>query len=314
MEQTDLSFSAHFTLVSVADGVYAALATPGGGALGNAAIVDLGDHTLVFDTMATLHAARDLRQAAERLTGRSPTLVVNSHWHGDHVYGNQVFLPEAAIVATATTRAIMDERVAVVIPREFVRVQAQIPDLQRRLAQVTDDEQRHRLNDDLAFARLRATSLPEQRAWLPTATFEDRVVFYGSGRRAELLTYGGGHTRSDAFLYLPDEGLALMGDLLFVHVHPLFIWGDPREWRRIIERVKTLGLRIVVPGHGSVGTVDDLDALAGYLSAIEDVALSVVEGGGTLGQAPRRSMPAPFDSWDAPEVFEANMTFLLKDQ
>jgi len=104
-----------------------------------------------------------------------------------------------------------------------------------------------------------------------------------------------------------------MGDLLFVHVHPLFIWGDPRQWRRIIERVKTLSLGIVVPGHGPVGTVDDLDALVAYLSATEEVALSVVESGGTLGPALHRSMPAPFDSWDTPEVFEANMTFLLAE-
>ncbi len=44
----------------------------------NAAIVDLGDRTLVFDTLATLQAARDLRAAAERLTGRAPAVVVNS--------------------------------------------------------------------------------------------------------------------------------------------------------------------------------------------------------------------------------------------
>ncbi len=61
-----------------AEGVYAALAVPSKDMAVNAAIVDLGDRTLVFDTLATLQAARGLRAAAERLTGRAPAVVVNS--------------------------------------------------------------------------------------------------------------------------------------------------------------------------------------------------------------------------------------------
>ncbi len=310
MTSADHLVSGHFTIEPLAEGVYAAVATPRKGVVVNAAIVDLGDRTLVFDTLATLPAARDLRKAAERLTGRAPVVVVNSHWHGDHVYGNQVFLPEATIVATETTRAIMAERIAAGIATERTRIGEQVVTLERQLAEVADDR-RHRLALDLAFARERAASLPEQRACLPTETFDGKMVFHGSGRRAELLTYGGGHTRSDAFLYLPDDGLALMGDLAFVRFHPLLAHGDPRVWRRIVERVRLLDLRAVLAGHGPVGTVEDLDSLARYLTTIEDLALSVVENGGRPEQAHTLSMPAPFDTWDAPEIFASNMTFLL---
>jgi cyclase len=47
--------------------------------MGNAGIVDLGDRTLVFDPFLTRAAARELRSAAERLTGRTPALVVPGH-------------------------------------------------------------------------------------------------------------------------------------------------------------------------------------------------------------------------------------------
>src|SRR4051812_36311615 len=96
--------SEHFTLQAVAEGVWAAIARlDGGAAVGNTAIVDLGDRTLVFDTCWTPTAARDLRAAAETLTGRSVTYTINSHRHGDHVLGNQVFA-DTVLVATERTR------------------------------------------------------------------------------------------------------------------------------------------------------------------------------------------------------------------
>ena len=71
-EQTEVK-STRFQLVTLSDGIYAAIAVLGGGALCNAGIVDLGDRTVVFDTFNTPLAARELRATAERLTGRPAT-------------------------------------------------------------------------------------------------------------------------------------------------------------------------------------------------------------------------------------------------
>ena len=65
MADTELSTSRHFRLEQLADGVYAAIHSEGGEAIGNAGIVDLGDRTLVYDTFFTPQAAADLRFAAE---------------------------------------------------------------------------------------------------------------------------------------------------------------------------------------------------------------------------------------------------------
>jgi len=86
-----LPTSSFFRLKPLAEGVYAAIVEDGTGALGNAGIVDLGDRTLVFDTFQTPEAAIDLKFAAESLTGKAVSIVINSHWHNDHVLGNQVF-------------------------------------------------------------------------------------------------------------------------------------------------------------------------------------------------------------------------------
>ena len=85
--------SDHFALEEIAEGVYAAVGISGSASHSNAGIVDLGDRTLVFDTFVTPRAAEDLRVAAEHLTGRAVTCVINSHSHADHCCGNQVFGP-----------------------------------------------------------------------------------------------------------------------------------------------------------------------------------------------------------------------------
>ena len=60
--------------------------------------------TLVYDPFMTPEAARELRVVAEELTGRPVSIVVNSHYHNDHIRGNQVFLPIANVISTSWTR------------------------------------------------------------------------------------------------------------------------------------------------------------------------------------------------------------------
>src|ERR1051326_2480722 len=96
-----LPTSKHFHLEALRDGVYAAIGIPGTGSGSNAGIIDLGDRTVVFDTFLTPQAGDDLRAAAERLTGRPVAAVINSHWHSDHIHGNQAFALDTPIIATS---------------------------------------------------------------------------------------------------------------------------------------------------------------------------------------------------------------------
>ena len=80
--------SENFTVQQLAPGVWAAIHNDQyGKAICNAGIVDLGDKTLVFDPFMTPQAAKELRLLAEELTNRPVTMVVNSHYHNDHIRG-----------------------------------------------------------------------------------------------------------------------------------------------------------------------------------------------------------------------------------
>src|SRR2546421_975070 len=79
-----------FTIVPVADGVYAAIAKPGGLASGNAGFIIGDDGVVIFDTFFTPTAIEELIGEIQRLTNKPIRYAVNSHYHLDHTGGNQV--------------------------------------------------------------------------------------------------------------------------------------------------------------------------------------------------------------------------------
>ncbi len=103
MSTPNTTLSRHFTIHELAEGVFAAVATGGGAAISNSGIIDLGNLTVIYDTFLTPQAARDLLAAARYLTGREPEIIINSHYHNDHIWGNQVFSPQAHIISTTET-------------------------------------------------------------------------------------------------------------------------------------------------------------------------------------------------------------------
>ncbi len=79
-----------FELVKVADGVYAAIAKPGGLASGNAGFVIGDEGVLLFDTFFTPAAITELIEVIGAQTKLPIKYAVNSHYHLDHTGGNQV--------------------------------------------------------------------------------------------------------------------------------------------------------------------------------------------------------------------------------
>jgi cyclase len=301
--------SRHFTLQPVAEGVYAAIARDGAGAMSNAGIVDLGDRVLIFDTFMTPQAADDLRAAAEALTSHPIAYVANSHWHDDHVQGNQAF-PNAEIVATDRTSLLMATRTRESIERERDRGPAHVASLRERYTQVSDERERARLALEISEGEEILAALPALELRLPTHTFAERLTFRGSAREAQLLTYGGGHTESDAFLYLPAERILFAGDLVVNRTHPLLIWGNPDAWSGIIARMGALDIAVLVPGHGPVSGPEGIANVRTYLVDVKRLADALLGAGNTPDELAEAPMPQAYAAWDAAEIFPLSMRFL----
>ena len=298
--------SRHFELQKLGDGVYAAIARDGGWAICNAGAVDLGDRALVFDTFVDQNVAAEFRDAIARLIGKPISHVVNSHYHSDHVKGNQAF-GGASIVATTKTAEVMAQAKK--------RYDADPESIRKDVQQDLDSHLAHPEDPDTVlfegYDRGHLDGLPTLRYTLPDVTFDESMTFRGPKRTAEAITYGGGHTVSDSFLYLPEERVAFMGDLLFVGCHPWIADGNPRELFRIFDRVEALDARVLVPGHGPVGSPRDVGENRSYVEELQRTAAEVRGSGGGLEQALGRPLGAAFREWKWRAFRRDNLEYLL---
>ena len=310
---TDLPSSPYFRLEQLGDGIYFAIAIAGAGAMGNAGIVDLGDATLIFDTLLTARASRDLRAAAERLTGRAPRYVVNSHYHFDHSGGNEVF-PEATVIATTPTAPLISVNNEEVL--RMFRESGQEFDAQLRAeaAAATDPAVRRDIEEqsDDYLALIREASKTRLRP--PDITFESRLTIHGSRRQAQLISWGGGHTPSDAVLYLPTERVLFAGDLIFYRSHASLNFGDPGEWLRILGEMERLEVDTLAPGHGVATTRVAITEQRVYIEALLALALQAAHAGKSPDEAAATPIPEAYNGYGFPSGFGENMRVLLAYQ
>ncbi len=307
-----LPASRHFQLHELAEGIYAAIAKEGTGSGSNAGIIDLGDQVVIFDTFLTPQAAGDLRAAAEQLTGRPVSLVINSHWHADHIQGNQVFAPETPIIATGQTRELMRTRGPKAMEQYKTHAPTELQKLEAQSQQAQDEQERAKLLPEIGELRELVECAPTLTLRLPDQTFEERELLQGTRRTAALLTYGGGHTASDAFLVIPAERLAFMGDLLFVQSHLWIGHGSAQEWRYILKEIQQLDLRVCVPGHGPIGSPADFPAVIDYLAAVEEIVSDALENGTSAEEAAATPAPAAYADWAWSIGWSANIQTLIE--
>ncbi|MGG2065235.1 MBL fold metallo-hydrolase [Bacillus sp. S14(2024)] len=295
-------FSKHFSLEKVSEGIYVAIAREGGGAVANAGFIDLGDKTIVFDTCNTQQAAEDLKYIAEKITNRPVTWVINSHWHGDHIRGNQTFKGSNIISSQITYEKMKDIHPSRINKQknDIQGLRNYIHSLKDQVNQTNDIKLEHQIN----FLSELEVSLLTLELVLPHQTFIDEITFHGSKRSAKLFTLGGGHSLCDAILYIPEEKVIFMGDLLFVDCHPTFFEESNLEnWIHILKKVGEMDIDIAVPGHGSIGTKTNLSKVIDY---IVDLTVIAREN----NDIENIKLPHDYKNWDSPEIYQQNFKML----
>lgn len=295
----DVFYSKHFKLEKISNSSFAAIAKEGGGAVANAGFVDLGDKVIVFDTFNTQQASEDLKLVAEKITNRPVSWVVNSHWHGDHIRGNQTFKDTIIISSEISYSKIRD-----VHPSRFSKQKNDIQGLNYYIQSLK--EQLHQTNDPTIQYQIDSLnelkeSLPTLELVLPNQTFNNEITLQGTKRSAKLFTLGGGHSFCDVMLYIPDEKVIFMGDLLFVNCHPTFFEeSDPVKWSNILKKVERLDIDVAVPGHGPTGTKENISKIFNYISELTSIAEK-------SDQNEDIEIPEIYKDWSSPEIYQQNI-------
>jgi glyoxylase-like metal-dependent hydrolase (beta-lactamase superfamily II) len=298
-KESVLPSSAHFELREIAGGVYAAIGRAGGGSYSNAGIVDLGDRTLIVDTFMTPQAAEDLRSAAEALTGRQAAAVIITHAHSDHWMGNQVFSARVPIIASKLTRASMPDSAGwlVELKEKPEEMEAWLEGDRQRLEVETDPERRAGMEKGLLRLEQLKAALPGLELRYPDVTIDGDMVFHGTRRRAELVLVEPGHTPSDLYLVLPEEKVLFMGDLGFFASQPFTVYCDPAAWVAQCQAMEAMDVEVFVPGHGPLGTKQDIALLREYILMVQERVQAVIDSGGTVDDALAIALPEPYGVW-----------------
>ncbi|MFM2145701.1 MAG: hypothetical protein RL732_537 [Bacteroidota bacterium] len=312
LSQTKLPVSPHFKIQQLAPGVWAAINNNlGGHAICNAGIIDLGNKTVVFDPFMNLDAAADLKKAALLLTGRMPSLVINSHGHNDHIRGNQVFLP-ATVMSSRSARDEMAASEPKELKWEKENAPAILAGYRNRMAKATTPEEKKELLLWIRYFEGMVKSGPYLKTTLPDLTFTDSLWIYGSKRSIKLIEYPQAHTPGDVALFLPESGIVFSGDMLFTRSHPWLSDGDPDRLNTYLQEwLSNTLLKTFVPGHGEVGDRSSVLEMQYYIKELKALVKTKKEAGIADSVIIRSPIPDAYAQWTfGRRFFEANVAFL----
>jgi cyclase len=296
-----------FQLIKVADGVYAAIAKPGGLASGNAGFVIGDEGVLIFDTFFTPAALEELIGEIQTLTKLPIKFAVNSHYHLDHTGGNQVLTARGVpifahdnVLKWQTTKN-----------RRFLPssedLQKRRADAAKQLSDTPADQKDKRMQLERQISRYEAMAAITLTN--PTATFGSGLVRLYLGKREVLLATLPGHTGGDVFAYVPDANVIFTGDLGWSKTLPNLVDATVSDWVPTLDQIlNQYPTAKFVPGHGNVATASDIRDFRDYLN---DLSVRVKQGiadGLTIEQAkqqlklPERYKTFAFQNFATPNV------------
>jgi glyoxylase-like metal-dependent hydrolase (beta-lactamase superfamily II) len=245
---------------------------------GNAVFVITDDGVVVFDAGGSPAMGAAIVAKVRGLTDRPITHVIVSHWHGDHMRGLQSItaaFPHVQVLAHPHAR----DFIVATQDRWMKRRVSMAPNIRKAVAHALDQ------NQDLSGRPL----IDAERAWLqaglasvdqldrentrttyvvPNGTFDDRLTLYMGGKEIQFLHPGKAHTAGDVIMWLPQDQIVATGDIVTGPI-PLMPSPYTHDYVDVLNRIKALGFKTLVPGHGLV-THD-----AQYLDLLADTVRTV---------------------------------------
>ena len=218
--------------VRVAEGIY--MLTGAGGNIG----VSLGDDgtLLIDDQFAPLTAK--IQAAVRGLTSQGVKYLINTHWHGDHVGGNEN-LGNAGVLIVA------------------------------------HDNVRARMSTDQFMPRFNRKVPASPKVALPVVTFPDTVTFHLNGEDIVAFHVRNAHTDGDVMVKFTKANVVHAGDVYVRYGYPFIDESSGGSFLGIIAGTERL-LKATnaetkyIPGHGALATRADVEAYRKMLVTIRD--------------------------------------------
>jgi glyoxylase-like metal-dependent hydrolase (beta-lactamase superfamily II) len=216
------------------------------------------DYLLVIDANFP-SGALEVMPRIKATSDKPVRFALDTHHHGDHAYGNQVWFENGATIVAH--QGVLEEM------RKYE------PALFGGAPGRWEDEAKKR--EDVAKSRLRA----------PSILFPKEMVFADATHRVELHWFGVAHTHGDGFAWLPKERVLFTGDACVNGPYNYMGDGHTGDWVKTLEAARALNPAFICPGHGLMGGVEVLDNQIAYLKALRAAVTRLFKEGKSAAEA-----------------------------
>jgi cyclase len=213
----------------------------------NSGWIIFDDYVLVIDA-AYPAGAREIIAAVRATTDKPIRFAFDTHHHGDHAYGNQVFADQGATAIAHT--GVLDE-----MKRYETGYYGGKPGR-------WEDEAKQR--DDVRASKLKP----------PSVLFPNQLFFDDGKRRVELVHLGVAHTHGDALAWLPKQRVLFAGDTCVNGPYNYVGDGNVGSWVKTLDGARQLAPQVLCPGHGPRGAADILDDQQAYFRTVMELVES----------------------------------------
>jgi glyoxylase-like metal-dependent hydrolase (beta-lactamase superfamily II) len=201
------------------------------------------DYVLVIDANFPA-GAKQVIGKIRALTDKPIRFALDTHHHGDHAYGNEVFVENGAVPVAHT--GVIEE-----MKRYETGYYDSKPGAWEKAAEGRADVKASKLKP-------------------PSVLYSGELIFDDGKHRVEVMHLGVAHTHGDSFAWLPKERILFTGDVCVNGPYNYVGDGDVGKWVGTLEAAKKLGARIICTGHGSRSVATVLDDQQVYFKALRE--------------------------------------------
>ena len=284
-------------LSDLGNNIYCYLQPDGGWGWSNAGLIADGDESLIVDTLfdedLTLEMLDSMKNA-EPKGMKNIRALINSHSNGDHCNGNNCVDTEEVISSEATLEEMSHES-----PEMMAALLKQAPEMGTLGKYFLE-----------CFGSFNFEGVTKR---LPNTTFTGETQRQVGDKIVELIEVGPAHTNGDVLVHVPSDKVVFTGDILFIEGHPILWAGPVKNWINACDRIISMEVDFVVPGHGPVTDNRGVKAVRDYLVYIDTESRKRFESGMSALEAAKEIDLDLFSTWGDGERIAVNVNSLYRE-
>ncbi|QPJ60798.1 MAG: MBL fold metallo-hydrolase [Candidatus Nitronauta litoralis] len=257
----------------VLPGIYTVMLKSGPGP--NSTFIVTGEGVIVIDPGSSPEAGERLKKEIAKVTQKPVVYVINSHYHGEHTFGNAAF-EGAQIVMTAQAGKTM--------------------------LNSPGDRERKKWEKKHPGSKIRALE--------PNLTFQKELGIKLGKYYLRLIHPPASHTSGDLYIYIASYRVIITGGMVVAEQIPDMREASISNWIEALRKMEDLDAEIIIPGNGPVGNKPRVTLMKHYLMNLRTYVEDALLDGGALPDIQKKvgeKLKKKFSGWANHDRLDQNI-------